>query len=81
MTALRRLAEAGALLIAIALLVPVIPSNDGYVHEFGLLHGLAIASFAISRTIRWSRHYWLALPETIGFAVIVLILLMAYNLL
>ena len=79
MKVVKGLVEAGALLLAITLLLPAIPSNDGYVHEFNWTHALAIGLFATSRTIRSGRNYWLALPETMGFGVITMIFLMTYN--
>ncbi len=81
MSFLRRLIEAAALLAALACLAPVIPSYEGYVHQFGPMQAIGIVLFGISRALRWRERWWIALPEATGFAAVAYVLQMSYNLL
>jgi hypothetical protein len=78
---LRSLIEVLALLAALACFAPVIPSHEGYVHQFGPMQAIGTVLFAVSRALRWQKRWWIALPEAAGFAVVAYVLQWSYNML
>ncbi len=81
MTVLRGAIETVALFVALFLIMPYIPSHEGFVHAFGPTQWMAVAAFGASRGLRWSRRWWIALPETAAFGVFAWALVMSYNML
>ncbi|MFO6448495.1 hypothetical protein ACLBKU_15280 [Erythrobacter sp. NE805] len=81
MRVLRGLLEVGALFLALFLVMPYIPSHEGFVHRFGAKQGVAIALFAASRVLRWRDSWWIALPEAAAFGAFAWALTESYNLL
>ncbi|MCZ8368994.1 MAG: hypothetical protein O9293_03335 [Porphyrobacter sp.] len=78
---LRGLVEVAALFLALFLIMPYIPSHDGYVHQFGAKQGAAILLFGASRALRWRERWWIALPELAAFGVCAWALTESYNML
>ena len=78
---MRSVLEMVALFAALFLIMPYIPSHDGYGHQFEGKHWLAIALFTLSRLLRWSQSKQLALIEAVLFGVFVWALVMIYGVL
>jgi hypothetical protein len=78
---LRGVIEASALFVALFLIMPYIPSHEGYAHQFGAKQGAAILLFAASRTLRWQERWWIALPELAAFGIFAWALTESYNML
>lgn len=81
MRVLRGLIEVAALFLALFLIMPYIPSHEGYVHQFGLKQIIAIALFGASRASRWRERWWIALPELAVFGAFSWALTESYNML
>ena len=68
------------LFAALFVLVPYIPSHDGYRHEAMPSVILATAAFGGSRILRWRSLWSAALLEIALFALFAWILIRSYNL-
>lgn len=81
MRVLRGLVEIASLAAALFLIMPYIPSHEGYVHQFGKEQVMAIVLFGVSRALRWQKVWWIAVLETAVFGYLAWALQMSYNLL
>jgi hypothetical protein len=77
----KALFEAFALFAALALIMPYIPSHEGFVHAFDAKGWAAVAFFGAGRAVRWGKWWWIAIPEAAAFGVFAWALVMSYNLL
>ncbi len=64
-------AESALLFAALLFTLPYVPSHE--MERLPLLPAgaFAVVLFAGSRALRWRRRYWIALPETLAFALFV----------
>lgn len=81
MSFVRGVIEVAALMVALVCVAPVIPSHEGYVHQFGPLQAIGTLLFGVSRAIRWQKRWWIALPEAVVFASVAYVLQWSYNML